>query len=91
MLFAKYRKTIVNLFLIVLAFFLIVKPLLKSIKGISKQEAAFDRKELGPGTDGYVGIPEPKGMNQKERVLEISNSNPDKARQVIKGWIGEEG
>jgi len=91
MLFAKYRKTIVNLFLIVLAFFLIVKPLLKGIKGISQQEAAFDRKELPPGTDGYVGIPEPEGMNQKERVLEISKSNPDKARQVIKGWIGEEG
>jgi len=91
MLFAKYRKTMVNLFLIILAFFLIVKPLLKSLKGISQQETAFARKELEPGTDGYMGIPELAGMNQKERVLEISNSNPDKARQVVKGWIGEEG
>jgi len=91
MLLAKHRKTLINLLLMALAFFLIVKPLLKGLKGISQQEAAFARKELEPGTDGYVGIPEPVGMNQKERVLEISNSNPDKARQVVKGWIGEEG
>ncbi len=90
LLLAKHRKTIVNIILLALAFFLIVKPLLKSIKGITK-ESTLGRQELPPGADGYVGIPEPEGINQKKKVLEISNSNPEKAKEVIKGWIGEEG
>jgi flagellar M-ring protein FliF len=90
MLIAKHRKTIVNVILVVLAFFLIVKPLLKSIKGIT-QGPAFDMKELPPGAKGYVGIPESEEKNKRERILEISNSNPEKTREVIKGWIGEEG
>jgi flagellar M-ring protein FliF len=89
-LLAKNRKTIVNLILVVLAFFLIVKPLLKSVKGIN-HGPAFEGAELPPGTKGYVGIPESEGMNKRERILEISNSNPEKTREVIKGWIGEEG
>jgi hypothetical protein len=89
-LLAKHRKTIVNLILIVLAFFLIVKPLLKSVKGIT-QEPAFEGAELPHGTKGYVGIPESAEMNKRAKILEISNSNPEKTREVIKGWIGEEG
>jgi len=89
-LLAKHRKTIVNLILIVLAFFLIVKPLLKSVKGIT-QGPAFEGAALPPGTKGYVGLPESGEINKRERVREISNSNPDKTREVIKGWIGEEG
>lgn len=88
MLMAKYRKIIVNLFLIILAFFLIVRPLLKSVKGIAK-EAVFEKKELPPGTKGYVEISESERMSQKERVLEISTSDPEKTGEVIKGWIGE--
>jgi len=89
-LLAKHRKTIFNFVLVILAFFLIVKPLLKSIKGIT-QGPALEGAELPPGTKGYVGISESSEMSKRERILEISNSNPEKTREVIKGWIGEEG
>jgi hypothetical protein len=29
-------------------------------------------------------------MDRKNQVVEITQKNPDKAQQLIKGWIGEQ-
>ncbi len=87
-LLTENRKTLVNIALVILAFFLIVRPLLKSVRGIA-QRPVFKGGELQSGTKGYVEIPVSEGINKRERILEISNSNPEKTREVIKGWIGE--
>jgi len=52
-LVGNYRKTIINLLLAALVFFIIVRPLLKSIKKMAR-ENILERKELPSGTEGYA-------------------------------------
>lgn len=83
-----YRTMIINLLLVVLVFMLIVRPLLKSIKNIAK-EVVLVNKEL-PATGEYARLSEPGRIDKKEQVREITQNNPEKAQQLIKGWIGEQ-
>jgi flagellar M-ring protein FliF len=84
----KYRKTLVNLLLVVVVFFLVVRPLLKSIRKVSDQ-GTLRNKELTASANEYEQIPQTAGVRQKERVFEISRNNPEKTEQLLKGWIGE--
>jgi flagellar M-ring protein FliF len=84
-----YRKTIVNLLLVAMVFIFIVKPLLKSMKNITK-EAILINEELTAVSDEYAQLPESRGMDRKNQVIEITQKNPEKAQQLIKGWIGEQ-
>lgn len=83
-----YRRTIVNFLLVVMVFMLIVKPLLKSVKNITKEVTAQSR-ELASGSGKYDRLPESNEIGRIERVREISNNEPEKAQQLVKGWIGE--
>jgi flagellar M-ring protein FliF len=84
-----YKKTIVNLILVAMVFLFIVKPLLKSMKTITK-EAVFTNKDLTAVSEEYAQLPGTKGMDRKSQVVEITQKNPEKAQQLIKGWIGEQ-
>ena len=87
-LLKNYRKMIINLLLVVLVFFVIVRPLLKSLKKMAR-ETVSERRELPPGAEEYTQIAESGGKSQKEKALEISRSSPERTEQLIKGWIAE--
>ena len=87
-LLKNYRKMIINLLLVVLVFFVIVRPLLKSLKKMAR-ETVSERRELPPGAKEYTQIAESGERSQKEKALEISRSSPERTEQLIKGWIGE--
>ena len=74
--------------LITMVFIFIVKPLLKSMKTITK-EAMFANGEVTRVSEEYAQLPESRGIDMKNRVREISLKNPEKAQQLIRGWIGE--
>jgi hypothetical protein len=59
------------------------------MKGITK-EAILINDELTAVSDEYAQIPQPSGMGKKTQVIEITQNNPEKAQQLIKGWIGEQ-
>lgn len=84
-----YRKTIVNLLLVAMVFIFIVKPLLKSMKTITK-EAVLINEELTAVSDEYAQLTGSRGLGRKNEVIEITQRNPEKAQQLIKGWIGEQ-
>jgi flagellar M-ring protein FliF len=84
-----YKGTIVNLLLVAMVFLFIVKPLLKSMKTITK-EAVLMNEELTAVSDGYAQLPESRRLDRKSQVIEITQKNPEKAQQLIKGWIGEQ-
>ena len=84
----EYRKTIINLTLIAMVFLFIVRPLLRSMKTVTK-ETLFATEELTRVSEEYAQLPETRGMDMKNRVREISQKNPEKAQQLIRGWIGE--
>ena len=83
-----YRKIIVNLFLVALVFFLVVRPLVKGLRKMTS-EGLSQTKELPPGSQEIPQLPETQGMSPKEKVLEVSKSNPEKTEQLLKGWISE--
>ena len=85
---SSYRKTIVNLLLVALVFFIIVRPLLRTIKRMAT-EATFETKELPSGGKEYKQIPESGEVTSREKILEASKKSPKTTEQVIKGWIGE--
>jgi flagellar M-ring protein FliF len=84
-----YRRPLLNLIIVAAIFFLIVRPLLKSLKKVSR-ETVVERRELPEAEKGYEQIKDSREASQKERILELSRSNPGKTQQLIKGWIGEQ-
>ena len=82
-----YKKTVINLVLMALIFFLVVRPLLKGLRRMSA-ETTLRIRELTAG-GGQVQIPESGEGGRKEKVLEISAKKPEKTQQLLKGWINE--
>ena len=89
---AEYRRTIIITILAVLVFFLILRPLLKSFKAFTKsiEPPAQDQDALPPPDANFEQIPQVTEAGQREKILEISQTNPEKTEQLIKGWIGGE-
>ncbi len=82
------KQMLINIFLMVLVFFLLIRPMLKSLKRMAS-EPIFENQQLQPAGDSPQQIPATDPRGQRERVLEMSKSNPEKTEQLIKSWIGE--
>ena len=82
-----YRKTVINLVLVTLVFFLVVRPLLKGLRRMG-EETTLRMGELTSG-GGPAQIPESGERGRKEKVLQISAKKPEKTQQLLKGWINE--
>lgn len=83
-----FRKPLLNILLLLLVVFLVVRPLLKSLRQVGGN-VVIERQELPDVAVEIDNSPINRGVTQKEQVLKISESNPEKAQQLIKGWIGE--
>jgi flagellar biosynthesis/type III secretory pathway M-ring protein FliF/YscJ len=83
-----YKKTIINLFLLVAVFFVLVKPLLNALKNMPR-EAGVSFKELPSNMQPSMQLSGGNAQGKREKVLEMGRSNPEKAEQLIKGWISE--
>jgi len=84
-----YKRPLVNLLLVAAAFFFVVRPLLRSLKKMTKETAA-ERRELPGSQKEYDQLEESREPSRKEKVLELSRSNPEKTQKLIRGWIGEQ-
>jgi flagellar M-ring protein FliF len=86
-----YKKLIVNLFLVILIFLFVIRPLLKSLRA-APEKAVLAGAEL-PGVqiggEAFPQIPVPRVIGEKEKAIELSNNNPDRAEQILKEWISE--
>ena len=86
----QYGKTIFNLILIVCAFFLVVRPLIKSVKNIDTQ-AGKAKNALPPGDESVKQISESEETrNPRQRVAELSAKEPERAAAVVRSWISNE-
>ncbi|MFW6147564.1 MAG: flagellar basal-body MS-ring/collar protein FliF [Thermodesulfobacteriota bacterium] len=83
-----YKRPLVNLLLAAAAFFFVVRPLISSLKKMAKETVA-ERRELQGTRQEYEQLEQGREPNQKERVLELSRSDPEKTQKLIRGWIGE--
>jgi flagellar biosynthesis/type III secretory pathway M-ring protein FliF/YscJ len=83
-----YRKTIINLFLLVAVFFVLVKPLLSALKNMPR-DTGINFTELPSNMQPSMQLTGGSAQGKREKVLEMGRSNPEKAEQLIKGWISE--
>ncbi len=83
-----YRKTIINLLLAALVFFLVIRPLMKSMKSLS-EEVSVKVKQLEADTEAPGREGGGRKIDQKQQIFEVSQNNHERAQQLIKGWIGE--
>lgn len=83
-----YRKTIINLFLLVAVFFVLVKPLLNALKNMPRDNFV-SMKEIPANVQPSMQLTGGSAQGKREKVLEMGRSNPEKAEQLIKGWISE--
>ena len=83
-----YRKTIINLFLLVAVFFVLVRPLLKGLKNMHR-ETGSGFTELPGNMLAKAQLPAASRQDKREKILEIGRTNPESAEQLIKGWISE--
>jgi flagellar biosynthesis/type III secretory pathway M-ring protein FliF/YscJ len=74
---------------VLLVFFTIVRPLIKSLRKVAVLQGPRAVENALTG-EAYPQIPAVGSLGPpKERVLAISKENPDKAYQLIKGWMSE--
>jgi flagellar biosynthesis/type III secretory pathway M-ring protein FliF/YscJ len=86
----QYGKMIFNLILIVCAFFLVVRPLIKSVKDIGTK-AGDGKNELPPGDESVKQISESEETrNPRQRVAELSAREPERTAAVVRSWISNE-
>ena len=83
-----YKKTFLNGFLVLLVFFTIVRPLIKSLRKAAVSPGPRGRENAQAG-EGYPQLAAAGSLGPREKVLAISKENPDKAFQLLKGWMTE--
>jgi flagellar M-ring protein FliF len=85
----QYGKTVFNLILIVTAFFLVVRPLLKSVKDIGTR-AVNERGALPPGDESVKQIAGSETRNTRQRATELSASEPERTAAVVRNWLSNQ-
>jgi flagellar M-ring protein FliF len=83
-----YKKTLLNVSLVLLVFFVVVRPLIKSLRKVAVEQAP-QMRGIAIGGEPYPQLPAGGGLVSKEKILAVSKENPDKTLQLIKGWISE--
>ncbi len=85
------KKTIMNIGLVIFIVIFILRPLFKTLKTITIAEKS-EQRELPPSpSEERPKISESvKTLRGKERVLEITEKEPEKAVSLIKLWLQEE-
>ena len=86
----QYGRTVFNLILIVCAFFLVVRPLIKSVREIGVQ-TGDGKNALPPGDDAVKQISESEEKKDpRRRVAELSTREPERTAAVVRSWISHE-
>lgn len=80
---------VIFLVLLLVIFLFVVRPLLRSVKGIvTSVETPKALQESDEGLES-AALPEPKVQGMRKKTIMLAKSNSDKTQQVIKGWLHE--
>lgn len=76
--------------------FLVIRPLSRSmveylhrrkIEEVKKQEASRPPKPFDGEMEELLGKAATMGMTDQERIRRLAQSNPDRAKDIIRNWI----
>jgi len=85
----RYLKTGLNLVLIILVFLFVVRPLVKSVKGIGTGVGGQRQLPASQGGGESAALPEPQ-MDIRQKTVMLATNNTDKTEQLLRGWLNEE-
>ena len=85
----QFVRPAINLALVLVVFLFVVRPLLKSVKGIVTTVGI--PKSLPGSEEGSrpAALPEPGDEGLREKAISLAKNDADKTKQVIKGWLEE--
>ncbi|KPA13459.1 flagellar M-ring protein FliF [Candidatus Magnetomorum sp. HK-1] len=86
-----YIRPILNLVLVLLIFFFVVRPFLKAFRQMAQppEPEEDDRLPELPEPEEAEGLPDIAKMSLRERVIMIANNYPEKTENWVRGWINE--
>lgn len=90
-----YGRASINLLIVLLVFFFVVRPLIKALRETREnaEDPLLDEDEDGVtveiGAEALGGNLQRDGTPQ-ERAMRLVREDVDKAANIIKGWLGEE-
>jgi len=85
----QYIRPAINLVLLLVIFLFVVRPILRSVKGIvTSVETPKTLPESHERLES-ARLPEPAVRGVREKTVMVAKSNADKSQQVIKGWLQE--
>jgi len=86
-----YIRPILNLILVLLIFFFVVRPFLKAFRQMAQppEPDEEDRPPELPEPEEAEGLPDIAKMSLRERVIMIANNYPEKTENWVRGWINE--
>jgi flagellar M-ring protein FliF len=93
-LLKNHGRTIINTMIILLIFFFVIRPLIRSVKEIKTSvvgnalPAPEENKAL-PEPLSKGALPEPESISPQQTAATLSAQNMDKAADVVKGWLNE--
>jgi flagellar M-ring protein FliF len=90
----EYGRPIVNILLIILLFFFVVRPLVKTFKQVSSEdeEDPLLKQEVGKLTyddQGRPVLPRPKAVPVHEKAMIMAREDINRSANIIKGWLSE--
>lgn len=85
---AAHKQTLLNVFLVLLVFFFVVRPLVRVLRRVAVEQVP-QRREIAAAGEPYAQLPPGATLGPRDKILAMSRENPDKALQLIKGWISE--
>jgi flagellar M-ring protein FliF len=90
----EYGRPIVNILLIILLFFFVVRPLVKTFKQVSSEdeEDPLLKQEVGKLTyddQGRPVLPRPKAVPVHEKAMIMAREDINRSANIIRGWLSE--
>lgn len=88
----EHQRLLLNLLIILLVFLFVVRPFMKKLRDIDKEDEKSRLPALPEGGEGadlldYAGQ---KELSLKQRAIALINEDPKRASDVVRSWLYEE-
>lgn len=90
----QYGRSVFNVFLVLLVFLFVVRPLLKTMREIKTEVvkpalAGGEHNRAMIANEHREALPEPDRLSPRQQAAELAQNDVEKSAGLIKGWLNE--
>ena len=90
----QYGRSVFNVFLVLLVFLFVVRPLLKTMREIKTEVvkpalAGGEHSRAMIANEHREALPEPDRLSPRQQAAELAQNDVEKSAGLIKGWLNE--